>query len=217
MSHVKNLHRVWLSGLVIVLGLAQLLAFQLGSRPAEEWIERLERPERIASLKAGEVVSLLKLEAGNIVADIGAGGGVFSRALAPAVAPTGKVFAVEIDQGFLDYINQRAKEENIKNIQTVLGEFDDPKLPTREVDLAFIHQVLHHIEHRQVYLKALASYLKPDGRIVVIDRIGGHQDDPEMQLTLEDVKQLMATAGFHLAEEFGLFEDKFFTVFSRNQ
>ena len=76
-------------------------------------------------------------------------------------------------------------------------------------------RVIHHIEHRVVYLKTLASYLKPDGRIVVIDRIEGHEDQPEMQVTLEEVKQWMAVAGFHLAEEVDLFEDKFFAVFAR--
>jgi len=214
---MANWGTVWLAGLVVFLaGVVQAPAFQLGSRPAKQWIERLERPERVANLKTVEVVSRLKLEAGDTVADIGAGGGVFSRALARAVAPTGKVLAVEVDQGFFDYIEQRAKEENIKNIQTVLGEFDDPKLPTREVDLAFFHDVLHHIEHRQVYLKTLASYLNPDGRIVVIDLIEGHRDQPEMQITLEEVKRWMETVGFHLAEEFDLFEDKFFAVFARD-
>ncbi len=214
---MANLRMVWLIGLAVFLaGLVQAPAFQLGSRPAKLWIERLERPERVANLKTGEVVSRLKLEAGDTVADIGAGGGVFSRALARAVAPTGKVLAVEVDQDFFDYIEQRAKEENITNIQTVLGEFDDPKLPTREVDLAFFHDVLHHIEHRQAYLKTLASYLNPDGRIVVIDLMEGHRDQPEMQITLEEIKQWMEAVGFHLAQEFDLFEDKFFAVFARD-
>ena len=48
------------------------------------------------------------------------------------MAPSGKVYAVDIQQDLLDYINQRDKAENIRNVQTVLGEFDDPKLPGRE-------------------------------------------------------------------------------------
>ena len=111
----------------------------------------------------------LDLKPGMVVADIGAGSGLFSRPLAKAVAPAGKVYAVDIQQDLLDHINQRDKEENIRNIQTVLGEFDDPKLPAKDVDLAFINDVLHHIQHRAVYLKALGTYVKPSGRIAIIE------------------------------------------------
>jgi precorrin-6B methylase 2 len=211
-----NLHKVWFCALIISVGLAEASAVQLGSRSADEWIETLCRDERVAGLKIEEVVARLKLKPGDMVADIGAGTGVFSGPLAGAVAPNGTLFAVEIDQDLLDYISEQARKEDVKNIQTVLGKFEDPNLPSREVDLAFFHLVIHHIEHRVVYLKTLASYLKPDGRIVVIDRIEGHKDQPEMQVTLEEVKQWMAAAGFDLAEEVDLFEDKFFAVFARN-
>ena len=92
----------------------------------------------------------------------------FPDRLAQAVAPTGTLLAVDIDQGLLDHIAQRAREEKVTNIQPVLGEFEDPNLPT-PVDVAFFHDVLHHIEKRQAYLKTLATYVKPDGRVVVID------------------------------------------------
>ena len=216
MSHLMNLPKVWFCGLAISLGLAEASAVQLGSRSADEWVERLDRTERVAGMKIEEVVARLKLKPGDRVADIGAGTGVFSGPLARAVAPNGTLFAVEIDQALLDHIGERAKQEDVKNIRTVLGKFEDPNLPSREVDLAFFHLVLHHIEHRGAYLKTLASYLKPDGRMVVIDQIDGHKDQPEMQMTLEEVKQGMATAGFHLVEEFDLFEDKFFAVFAQN-
>jgi SAM-dependent methyltransferase len=212
----KNLRVLGLSSLVMTFGLVQALAFQLGSRSATDWIEILEREERVAGLKTDEVVSRLKLEPGDTVADIGAGTGVFSRPLARAVSPTGTLFAVEVDQELLVHISEQAKREDIENIQTVLGEFEDPNLPTREVDLAFFHDVLHHIENRQAYLKTLASYLKPEGRIVVIERIGGHGEQPEMQITLGNVKQWMAAAGFQLAEEFDVYDNKFFAVFGRD-
>ncbi len=197
--------------------------FQLDSRPAEEWIARLERPERLAQLKRDEVIAHLGLKSGDIVTDIGAGTGVFSRPMARAVAPGGKVLAVEVDQALLDEVDRRAQQENVQNVEAILGQFDDPNLPTRDVDLAFIHNVLHHIEHREAYLKTLASYLKPKGRVAIIDRddLHGHgsphRDEPEMHITLDQVKEWMAAAGFGVAEEFDLFEDKYFLIFSRNQ
>jgi ubiquinone/menaquinone biosynthesis C-methylase UbiE len=170
-------------------------------------------------LKIEEVVARLGLGPGDRVADIGAGRGVFFEPLAWAEAPGETLYAVETDQELFDYINDRAGRENLANIQTVLAEFEDPKLPSREFDLIFFHDVLHHIEKRQEYLKPAAFYLKLDGRIVVIDMIkghpeAGHRNQPEMQISPEEVKQWMAAAGLRLVEEADdLFENKFFVAF----
>ena len=213
----------WIAWMVILMGVwhTPAPAFQLGGRDTKDWIERLERPDRIKDLKIEEVLANLNLKPGLIIADIGAGSGVFSRPLAKAVAPTGKVFSVDIDQGLLDYIAQRAKQEKIQNIQPVLGKFDDPNLPTRQVDLVFIHDVLHHIKNRQTYLKNLATYLKPDARIALIemnseDPNTPHHDQPDLQLGKDQVNQWLETDGFHPAEEFDLFEGKkWFVIYSR--
>ena len=194
---------------------------QLGSRPADEWIKNLDRPERIASLRIPEVIPLLKLKSGDNVADIGAGTGAFSLPLARAVAPAGKVYAVDIEQGLLDYIAQKAKKEGVGNVRPVKGEFNDPKLPARDVDLAFFHDVLHHIENRAAYLKALGTYIKPGGRIALIemnrdDPKTSHRNNPEMLLSKDEVKNWMAAAGFQPAEEFDLFGfPKWFIVYSK--
>jgi ubiquinone/menaquinone biosynthesis C-methylase UbiE len=216
---LKDLGRVGLLGsLVLLAGLSEAPA-QLGSRSADDWAAVLDREQRVSGLKIQEVVSRLKLKSGDVVADIGAGTGVFSGPLAEAVAPTGTLLAVDIDQGLLDHIAQRARQERVTNIQPVLGDFDDPNLPNR-VDVAFFHDVLHHIEHRQAYLKTLATYVKPDGRVVVIDLIfdrpdGPHQNQPEMHITQEQVRRWMVAAGFPVMREINLFDDKFFAVFSR--
>src|SRR2546427_1831269 len=183
---------------------------QLGSRETKECIQNLDRPERIAGLKIDKVLSVLKLKPGDNVADIGAGTGAFSLPFAKAVAPSGKVYAVDIDPGLLDYIAKKAKKENVDNIQTVKGEFSDPKVPARDVDLAFFHDVLHHIENRQAYLKALATYIKPTGRIALIemnrdDPKTPHRNNPDMLLSKDEIRKWMAAAGFYPAEEFDVF------------
>ena len=81
--------------------------------------------------------------------------------------------------------------------------------------MLFFHNTLHHIKDREGYLKLLALYLKPDGRVVVIDLIDGHKDDPEMQIDVESVVGLMKAAGFQRFQKIDLFEDKFFVVFKR--
>ena len=196
-------------------GWAQPAAAQLGTRSAEEWIKTLDSPNRLQGLKISEVVAALKLKPGMVVADIGAGTGVFSLPLARAVRPGGKMYAVEVDEKLLEHVIEQGTEQGVTNIEPVFAEFDDPLLPPG-VDLAFIHDVLHHIEKREVYVKNLAGYLKPGGRIAVIDfkpGVGGHRDDPKMQLSQEQVTAMMAAVGLKPAEEVKLFEDKWFVIF----
>jgi ubiquinone/menaquinone biosynthesis C-methylase UbiE len=194
---------------------------QLGSRPAEEWIARLERPERVAGLKTAEVVEKLRLKKGDVVADLGAGAGVFAWPLARAVAP-GKVYAVEVDKAFIAHLDRRAQEQQITNVQPVLGKFEDPLLPEK-VDLAFFHDVLHHIEQRDAYLKKVASYLKPDGRIAVIELDADHADsshrnEPKLQVRREQLQLWMAAAGLEKQEEISnLFEDKWFVIYGQKK
>lgn len=210
-----------LVGLMLAGGATNAPA-QLAPRKAEEWVTTLEGPQRIATQKIDAVLSKLALKPGMVVADIGAGSGLFSRPLAKAVAPGGKVYAVDIQQDLLDHINQRDKEENIDNIQTVLGEYDDPKLPAHNIDLAFINDVLHHIQHRAVYLKALGTYIKPSGRIAIIemdknDPKTSHRNQPELLVARDEILQWMSDAGFKLVEEHpDLFPGtKLFLVFGR--
>jgi arsenite methyltransferase len=178
----------------------------------------LESTNRIARLKIDETIAKLKIKPGEVIVDIGAGSGLFSPPLAKAAAPSGKVYAVDIDKELLDHISKRAKEQHATNIQTVLGKFGDPNLPATDVDLAFINDVLHHIEDRAGYLKNLARYMKPSGRIVVIDfypELGSHKKEPALQITKEQTTAWMNAIGFKPVEEFALFNDKWFVVFSR--
>ncbi len=218
------------------IGASQGVAWQLGSRPAEQWIEVLDRPDRVQRLKIDDVIARLRLKAGDTLADIGAGTGVFSLPFARAIAPGGTVYAVEVDQGLVDHIGEQARAEGVSNIETVLGEFTDPNLPTQDIDLAFFHDVLHHVEDRAGYLKNLARYIKPEGRIAIIERgrhgpgerghsqpgerrdnrPAGREARPEMHMTQEQVTAWMADAGFQPAEEYYLFDSgKWFVVYSR--
>lgn len=204
--------------LLAVLGGGQPSAAQLGGQPVDKWIKTLEAPTRVAGLKIDQILTSLALQPGQIVADLGAGTGLFSLPMARAVGPSGKVFAVEIEQGFLDYINQKAKDQNVPNVVTVLGKAGDPALPTRDVDLAFLHDVLHHIADRPAYLKQVTHYLKSAGRIAVVDlnpANSPHRDDPTLQVTRDKVDTWMGEAGFVPAQVFALFEEKWFVVYAR--
>ena len=166
-------------------------------------------------LKVDEVIAKLKLKPGDIVADIGSGSGAFTIPFAKAVAPNGVVYAVDIDKDMLSYVADRAKKEGVTNIKTVLGENDDPKLPVHNLDVAFFHRVLHMIEHRQAYLNSTATYMKPDGRIVVIDKNPEDSPNSWMWLKQSDVDTWMAALSFYPAEHFSVFDDRYFVSYQR--
>ena len=200
------------------MSLARPAAAQLANRTADQWINTLESASRMQSLKTAETIARLGITPGQFVADIGAGTGVFSIRFAPTVRPGGKIYAEDVDEKLLEHIAETATEQGITNIETVYGDFDDPGLPA-PVDLAFINDVLHHVEHRDVFLKNLAGYLKPGGRVAIIDfkpAQGGHANQPELQVSQEQATAWMAAAGLKPVEEIkDLFTDKWFVIYGK--
>ncbi len=198
----------------LILGMWQAKAFaQLMQLPANKYIAKMNQPGR--DLKVNVVIAKLRLKPGDVVADIGSGSGSFSIPMAKAIAPSGTLYAVDIDRKMLDYVANRARKNGVTNLRTVLGEPDDPKLPVKNIDVAFFHRSLHMIEHREAYLDNVAKYLKPDGRIVIIDR--NPQDNPDnwMWLKLSDVDSWMAAIGFYQVHHFGVYDDRYFVVYQR--
>jgi tRNA A58 N-methylase Trm61 len=198
------------------------LSAQLGSQPADRWALTLESGGRLERLEIEEVVAAIGLRPGDVVADIGAGTGIFSVPIARAVGSTGTVYSVEVDSGFLPLIESKAREGGVSNIRAVLGEFGDPRLPSRDVDVAFFHDVLHHIEQREAYIRALAVYMSAGSRIVVVDYDKGvpgvpHSNQPEMLIGPDDVRGWMASAGFEVTREIVMFEDKFFVIYTKTR
>ena len=206
--------RLWVCFAACVFGAPAAFA-QLAQAPADKYIETMNRLERGIEAKIPAVVEKLRLKPGDIVADIGSGSGTFSIPMAKAIAPNGILYAVDIDQKMLDYVAERAKKEGVTNVRTVLGVDDDPKLPVKDVDVAFFHRVLHMIEHRQTYLDDTAKYLKPDGRIVVIDKNPEQSPENWMWLKQSDVDTWMAAIAFYPAETFNVFQDRYFVSYQR--
>jgi len=183
----------------------------------DEYIRALEDPGRDAWQKPAEVVSALALKPGESVADIGAGSGYFSVRFAAAVGPSGKVYAVDIEREMLTHIEARAKAEHLSNIQTVLADPDDPKLPPSSVDVIFICDTLHHISGREKYYPLLLRALKPGGRLVNVD----FQKKPDitlgppfaMRIDQQDMIKEAEAGGFHLVGQFDFLPYQYFLVF----
>lgn len=206
---------------VTVLCVASFAAAQQqGPRPpgthqdnteGREWIKRLERPERIPGLKIDEVIKLLGLEPGMVIADIGSGTGAYTIPFAKAVGPSGRALAVDIWPELLEYVKTRAAGESVTNLDTVLAALDDPKLPRGQVDVAFFHDVFHNTNDREAYLKVLKSELKPGGRIAIIeqefnDPIAKKWDEEKDRITQQQVRQWMWAIRYIRLGDFDLFK-----------
>jgi ubiquinone/menaquinone biosynthesis C-methylase UbiE len=205
------------------LGLCMLSSFavgaagasaQLGQLPADEYIDQMDGIRRVEQLRVDEVVGALDLKPGDVVADIGSGSGIFTVALARAVGPTGRVYAVDIDQEMIDFVLERARQEGLTNVEGVFAEYDDPKLPVTDVDFAFYHRTLHMIEHRQAHLNATAKYLAPDGRVVVVEQ-GRETTRIWMWLEREHVDQWLAAISFYPAKVVEGFDPRWFVIYQR--
>lgn len=210
----------YLGILAFLLSLPRGAVAQLASRPADDWNKVLEADSRVSTLKIDEVVAALHLKPGQTVADIGAGPGLFEVQLAKAVSPGGKVYAEDIDAGFFPDIKKKTEAAHVTNVQTVLGKYTDPNLPTKNVDIVFFHDVFHHIEDRAGYLKAVTGYLKRSSRVVIIDyepEQGPHKGHPELQVTRQQLGAWAAGAHLIQVDDVKLFPDKYFLVYKKSK
>lgn len=168
-----------------------------------------------------QIVAACKLKPGMVVADIGAGTGLFTRLLAQAVGPDGQVYAVDIAPKFLEHIQKTSRQAGLKNVTPVLCNPDSVDLPKESIDLAFVCDTYHHFEFPFRTLDSLYRALKPGGRLVVIDfvRIPGQSSEwilNHVRAGQEVFEQEIASAGFEKVDEVkGLLKENYMVVFMK--
>ena len=181
------------------------------------WLERETRDEEEQPY---EVIKTMGLENGDVVADIGAGSGYFSRKMAKAVAPDGKVYAVDIQPEMIEYLTEAAKGEGVENIEPVLGETADPKLPAASIDWMLLTDVYHEFQQPEPMLAKMREALKPDGRIALIEyRLLGQTAQHiriEHRMSIEQVKAEWEPAGFELVEIHEFLPAQHFFIFKKD-
>lgn len=169
------------------------------SEPYKGDLSIFEDAKRGENLQIERVMDILKISEGKSIADIGAGSGWFTVRAAKRVGEKGKVFAVEISEDAIKYINERKRKENLPNIETVFGAEDDPKLPKNSVDSALILKTYHEISQPVKVLKNLLPALKENALVGIIDRNGEGNDHG---IKKETVVEEMNRAGFALKDEY---------------
>ena len=177
-------------------------------------------PTRASWQLPKKVVAALGIQPGNRVADLGAGDGYFTFLLADAVGSKGRVYAVDIEEHIVTGLDAKAQIKDYGNVDAVLGELRDPRLPDRGIDLIFLCNTYHHIENRTNYFERLKEDLRPGGRVAVVDM----RDDLEgiatwftqrdhwiARATLEGE---MDIAGYRLVERFDFLPVQNFAIFA---
>jgi len=139
----------------------------------------LEREEREREEGTHLLVKALDLKPGMVVADVGAGTGYISRRIAPAVAPTGRVLAVDVQPEMVGILQALAQQERLTNIQPLLGAESDVRLAPDSVDLAIMVDVYHELAFPYEVLASIVRALKPGGRVVFVEY---REEDPRVPI-----------------------------------
>lgn len=169
----------WCSTLVFVRLIALAMAIftaPSSQRPAVN----ADNPVTIEDFKAGDegrephqratdIVKAMEIARGDWVADVGAGAGYYSMRLSDLVGPGGKVFAEDISDTSIRWLNQRVKVFGLQNIAVVKGEANNPELPAEKLSAVLIVDSYHHFVQYQSMMERILRALKPGGRLVIAD------------------------------------------------
>ena len=179
----------------------------------------LERPERDEEEHTEKLVAQLQIKPGDVVADIGAGTGYFSRRLAAKTGAAGRVLAVEIQPEMLDLLTNQMAQAGIRNVKPVLGTITDPKLPPASVDLALMVDVYHEFDHPWEMMEAITRSLKPGGRVVFVEFRG---EDPAVpikllhKMTVAQVRKEMSALPLEWVETISVLPRQHIIVFRKS-
>lgn len=186
-----------------------------------EFQGKFEKEGREAFDQREKIVEICQVRAGMAIADVGAGTGLFTRLFAPLAGETGRVFAVDISQEFVDHIVIAARKDKLKNVEGVVCKPDSVELPAASVDLVFICDTYHHFEFPHKTMRSIHKALKPGGRVVLIDyhRIPGKSTEwvmSHVRAGQEVVEQEITECGFkRVAEVKDLLQENYLVVFEK--
>jgi FkbM family methyltransferase len=185
-----------------------------------EFVGRFEVESREVFAHRGAIVKACGLRPGMVVADIGAGTGLFTRLFAQAVGDKGRVVAVDIAPKFIAHIEESARKAGLRNVVGVVGTDRSVELPADSVDLAFVCDTYHHFEFPLRTLETIHRALRPGGRLIVIDfhRIEGKSSEwvlGHVRAGQEVFTAEILKSGFGLAGEEPLLKENYFLRFEK--
>jgi ubiquinone/menaquinone biosynthesis C-methylase UbiE len=165
--------------------------------------------------KPHEIIKSLEIHDGNIIGDIGAGGGYFTFEFSKKVGKNGRVYAIDTNQKFLTFIESESKKEMINNIKPVLADENELYLP-ETVNIFFLRNVFHHLTEPAEYFKNIKHFLKDNGKIAIIDYkkegspfVGASSHYTPEKIIIDSMKK----AGFYKSKKFDFLDNQSFMTF----
>ena len=169
-----------------------------------------------------QIAKALELRAGEAVADIGSGTGLFLPYFSKEVGRSGKVYAVEISPRFIEHIQKLAKQKHWTQVQTVFCTDKSCELGPASVDAAFICDTYHHFEYPRTTMASLHRAMRPGARLVIVDfeRIPGKSRKwilGHVRCDKQTVIEEVTAAGFDYVDELQLkgLEENYLIRFKR--
>jgi predicted methyltransferase len=183
-----------------------LAALAIACLPASTFAQQNES-DREKIERVPDILTAIGVKDGAHIADVGSADGFYTLRIAKAVAPTGKAYAIDIEQKSLDKLRERAQKEAITNVEIILSEPADPKLPPGALDAVLIRNAYHEMVAYREVLKGVMSGLKPGGLLVVSEGISDNLlDKPREQQVKEHyiapglVEAELREAGFEIVD-----------------
>jgi len=190
---------------IVAVALALLLALWIGWRVISDrrslpcptslaWL--LENP--LTGSYHAAVLSRLELSPGLHVLDAGCGPGLLTTAIAAAVAPQGRVLALDLQPGMIARAQARAAKAGLSNIDFLVAPLGRGSLPASQFDRALLVTVLGEIPNKIAALRELRSSLKPDGFLSITEVL----PDPHYQ-SMRTIAALADQAGLRVRNQIG--------------
>lgn len=165
-----------------------------------------------------EILKEIPLREGQVVADLGSGGGYFTLAFAEKVGTEGRVYAVDTDSKNLIFIGDKTKQRGFTDrVILTLSEPDCFILAAESCNLVFSRNSFHHIEYPEIYFKRVAAALRPEGILIIIDYDGtGFFPHKSHCSAPEAIRESLSKAGFRLSRSIDCLSGQSFQIFNVN-
>ena len=156
-----------------------------------------------------DIFDALGAQPGSRIADLGAGEGYLSTRLSRRVGPEGRVFAVDISESALARLGQTIADDSLRNVELILGEPDDPRLPYGTIDGVVIVNAYHEMIQRGPMLEGIKRALRPGGVLVIVDNAPAAADSMALRqrqtanhtLSLDLALDDLQAAGFEIVSQ----------------